>query len=120
MLCAGGISSQIAPTLVRKGVGRITLLNNDIVELSNLNCQRFYIRGIGQNKAISLAKNLTPECIATTEQLQAAAPILPKGPFQVIVADPQWQYDRDGSLPYPTMGLEDIKGARARWGCPLG
>ena len=45
VLCigAGGITSQIAPTLVRKGIGRITLLDDDVVEPSNLNRQRFYI-----------------------------------------------------------------------------
>src|ERR1017187_6191043 len=35
--------SHIAPTLVRKGIGRITLLDDDVVEASNLNRQRFYI-----------------------------------------------------------------------------
>jgi len=64
---AGGIVSQIAPTLVRKGIGRITLLDNDIVEPSNLNRQRFYIKDIGQNKALALARNLQPECIVATE-----------------------------------------------------
>ena len=45
ILCvgAGGIISQIAPTLVRKGVGRVTLLDDDFVEPTNLNRQRFYI-----------------------------------------------------------------------------
>src|SRR5437870_4259855 len=53
VLCvgAGGIVSQIAPTLVRKGIGRIALLDDDIVEASNLNRQRFYIKDIGNNKA---------------------------------------------------------------------
>ena len=69
VLCvgAGGIISQIAPTLVRKGIGRITLLDDDIVEASNLNRQRFYIKDIGQNKALALAENLQRECIAETE-----------------------------------------------------
>jgi molybdopterin-synthase adenylyltransferase len=69
VLCvgAGGIISQIAPTLVRKGIGRITLLDNDFVEPSNLNRQRFYIKDTGQNKAIALARNLQPECIVRTE-----------------------------------------------------
>lgn len=69
VLCigAGGIISQIAPTLVRKGIGQITLLDNDIVEASNLNRQRFYARDIGQSKALALARNLKPECIAATE-----------------------------------------------------
>ncbi len=69
VLCvgAGGIISQIAPTLVRKGIGRITLLDNDIVEASNLNRQRFYSKDIGKNKALALARNLQPECVAATE-----------------------------------------------------
>jgi adenylyltransferase/sulfurtransferase len=69
ILCigAGGLISHIAPTLVRKGIGRITLLDDDVVEASNLNRQRFYIKDIGRNKALALAENLGPECIATTE-----------------------------------------------------
>ena len=69
VLCigAGGIVSQIAPTLVRKGIGQITLLDDDIVEPSNLNRQRFYIKDVGRNKALALARNLKPECIVTTE-----------------------------------------------------
>lgn len=69
VLCvgAGGIISQIAPTLVRKGIGSITLIDNDIVEASNLNRQRFYIQDMGKNKAVALAENLQAECIAATE-----------------------------------------------------
>src|SRR5271154_2731621 len=69
VLCigAGGIISQIAPTLVRKGIGKITVLDDDFVEPSNLNRQRFYIKDVGENKALALARNLQPECIAATE-----------------------------------------------------
>jgi adenylyltransferase/sulfurtransferase len=69
VLCigAGGIVSQIAPTLVRKGIGAITLLDDDHVEASNLNRQRFYEQDIGKNKALALAENLRGECIAATE-----------------------------------------------------
>jgi molybdopterin/thiamine biosynthesis adenylyltransferase len=69
VLClgAGGIVSQIAPTLVRKGIGHIVLLDDDIVEASNLNRQRFYEADIGKNKAVALAANLQHECIAATE-----------------------------------------------------
>jgi molybdopterin/thiamine biosynthesis adenylyltransferase len=69
VLCigAGGIISQIAPTLVRKGIGRIALLDDDVVEASNLNRQRFYERDLGKNKAFALAENLQAECIADTE-----------------------------------------------------
>jgi molybdopterin-synthase adenylyltransferase len=64
---AGGLISHIAPTLVRKGIGRITLLDDDVVEASNLNRQRFYIKDIGRNKALALAENLEHECIVATE-----------------------------------------------------
>jgi molybdopterin/thiamine biosynthesis adenylyltransferase len=69
VLCigAGGIVSQIAPTLVRKGIGHIVLLDDDVVEASNLNRQRFYETDIGTNKAVALAANLQRECIAATE-----------------------------------------------------
>src|SRR4051812_33582026 len=63
---SGGIVSHIAPTLVRKGIGEITLLDDDIVEASNLNRQRFYKQDIGTNKAVALARNLQRECIAAT------------------------------------------------------
>jgi molybdopterin/thiamine biosynthesis adenylyltransferase len=64
---AGGIISHIAPTLVRKGIGRITLLDRDLVEASNLNRQLFYEKDIGRNKALALAENLQRECIAATD-----------------------------------------------------
>jgi molybdopterin/thiamine biosynthesis adenylyltransferase len=64
---AGGIISQIAPTLVRKGIGKIVLVDHDIVEPSNLNRQRFYIKDVGKNKAVALAKTLQKEATASTE-----------------------------------------------------
>jgi molybdopterin/thiamine biosynthesis adenylyltransferase len=69
VLCigAGGIISMIAPTLARKGIGRITLVDDDMVEPSNLNRQRFYMKDIGENKAVALANNLVSECIVETE-----------------------------------------------------
>lgn len=71
VLCigAGGIGSQIAPTLVRKGIGKITVLDDDFVDASNLNRQRFYQKDLNVNKAVALARNLKPECIAATDIL---------------------------------------------------
>lgn len=60
---AGGLISHIAPALARKGVGALTILDDDIVEVSNLNRQRFYETDIRKNKAIALAQNLQRECI---------------------------------------------------------
>ncbi|MGD1061726.1 MAG: ThiF family adenylyltransferase [Terracidiphilus sp.] len=64
---AGGLISHIAPTLARKGIGQITILDDDIVEASNLNRQRFYMKDLGKNKALALTENLERECIAATE-----------------------------------------------------
>jgi len=54
---------HIAPALVRKGVGALTILDDDVVEPSNLNRQRFYEKDLYQNEAIALAQNLQAECI---------------------------------------------------------
>lgn len=69
VLCigAGGLISHIAPALVRKGIGGLTILDPDVVEVSNLSRQRFYRGDIGKNKAIALAKNLQRECIYNTK-----------------------------------------------------
>ena len=71
---AGGLISQIAPTLVRKGVGALAILDDDLVEPSNLNRQRFYSKDLGHNKAYALVENLLPECVHTT--LLTAYPLL--------------------------------------------
>ena len=68
VLCigAGGLISHIAPALVRKGIGALIICDDDIVEVSNLNRQRFYERDIGKNKAITLVQNLRDECVCET------------------------------------------------------
>lgn len=54
------------------------------------------------------------EVLRQAKGLEAAAPEFPTGPFQVVVADPPWQYDTGSSLPYPTMPLDDIKAVPVR------
>lgn len=71
---AGGLVSHIAPTLVRKGIGALIIVDDDVVEASNLNRQRFYSKDVGQNKAYALAENLLPECVLPT--LLTAYPVL--------------------------------------------
>ena len=70
----GGLVGQIAPTLVRKGIGALTILDDDVVEPSNLNRQRFYRKDLGHNKAYALAENLLHECVHNT--LLTAYPLL--------------------------------------------
>lgn len=69
VLCvgAGGLIGHIAPTLLRKGVGALVFLDDDVVEASNLNRQRFYETDLGKSKALSLAQNLQRECIFSSQ-----------------------------------------------------
>ncbi|GAA0126538.1 sulfur carrier protein ThiS adenylyltransferase ThiF [Clostridium sp. CTA-19] len=46
----GGLGSNIAIFLARIGVGRLVLVDFDVVEPSNLNRQQYYIRNIGMKK----------------------------------------------------------------------
>jgi molybdopterin/thiamine biosynthesis adenylyltransferase len=64
---AGGLIGPVALTEARKGIGAIVLLDDDFVEVSNLNRQRFFRKDFGKNKAIALAENLQAECIVPTE-----------------------------------------------------
>jgi len=70
---AGGLGSAIARTLVRKQVGRLKILDPDVVEPSNLSRQHFYRKDIGRNKAIALVENLLPECTGQTTLIGYAA-----------------------------------------------
>jgi molybdopterin/thiamine biosynthesis adenylyltransferase len=55
---AGGIGSEVAEGLVRKGAGELVIYDHDVVELSNLNRQHFFRRDIGGGKAVCLAENI--------------------------------------------------------------
>ncbi|HEY5955838.1 MAG TPA: sulfur carrier protein ThiS adenylyltransferase ThiF [Polyangiaceae bacterium] len=54
----GGLGSTLAVALARSGVGRLTLVDFDIVEPSNLNRQQFFVDQIGLPKVDALADNL--------------------------------------------------------------
>ncbi len=54
----GGLGSNAALMLVRSGVGRLTLVDFDVVEVGNLNRQMFFRDQIGCPKAEALAETL--------------------------------------------------------------
>ena len=62
----GGINSEIALGLVRKGVGGLVIFDDDIVTMSNLSRQRFFQQDLYKPKAHRLARNLASECVAPT------------------------------------------------------
>ena len=78
VLCAGasGLGSAIGESLVRTGVGRLVLCDEDTVEPSNLNRQKFYKRDIWKNKALRIARNLAREGFLGTEVIGIALNVM--------------------------------------------
>lgn len=66
LIGCGGLGSELGLGLVRKGVGWLTLLDHDSVELSNLPRQFFKAEDIGSNKALALAHNLCGQATGRT------------------------------------------------------
>jgi len=54
----GGLGSAVAVALARVGVGRLVIVDFDVVEPSNLNRQQFFIDQIGLPKVEALTANL--------------------------------------------------------------
>ncbi len=54
----GGLGSTVAIALARMGVGRLMLVDFDLVEPSNLNRQQYFVDQVGQPKAHALAATL--------------------------------------------------------------
>jgi molybdopterin/thiamine biosynthesis adenylyltransferase len=61
MIGAGGLGGEIGEALVRKGVGRLVFFDHDLIELTNLNRQKFTKQDLGKPKAHRLAANLAKE-----------------------------------------------------------
>lgn len=55
---AGGLGSNIAIALARAGVGHLTLIDFDVVELSNLNRQQYKLSQVGVPKVVALKQNI--------------------------------------------------------------
>jgi molybdopterin/thiamine biosynthesis adenylyltransferase len=66
LIGAGGLGGEIGEALVRKGVGELVILDDDVVEVTNLNRQRFYAADLGKYKAVCLARNLANEGFCRT------------------------------------------------------
>lgn len=54
----GGLGSNIAISLARIGIGKLVLVDFDVVEPSNLNRQQYFIQDIGKYKAVALKEQL--------------------------------------------------------------
>jgi N6-adenosine-specific RNA methylase IME4/ParB-like chromosome segregation protein Spo0J len=112
-VCAGEARDRIARYL---GVGRTTIERAEaIVEAAEEEPEEFghLVDQMDRSGKVAGAFRRL-EVLRQVRQLETSAPTLPTGPFQVIVADPPWRYESGGSLPYPTMELEDIKALAVR------
>ncbi|QEK10994.1 sulfur carrier protein ThiS adenylyltransferase ThiF [Crassaminicella thermophila] len=59
----GGLGSNVAVSLARLGIGKLVLVDFDVVEPSNLNRQQYFIKHIGMKKTEALKdvlKNINP------------------------------------------------------------
>lgn len=56
---AGGLGSNIAFSLARAGIGKLIIADFDIITVSNLNRQQFFLDQAGQPKVTALKDNLT-------------------------------------------------------------
>lgn len=54
----GGLGTVVATALARIGVGRLILVDHDVVEPSNLNRQQYFVDQIGEPKVSAMAANL--------------------------------------------------------------
>ena len=55
---AGGLGSNVAMILVRTGFKNFEIIDQDVIEPSNLNRQQFFLNEIGQDKAFTLTRRL--------------------------------------------------------------
>jgi len=58
ILGLGGLGSNIAISLARIGVGKLVLVDYDVVEPSNLNRQQYFINDIGKHKTEAMKEHL--------------------------------------------------------------
>ena len=73
----GGLGSNVAIMLARVGVGQIHMIDFDVVDITNLNRQQYFLEHIGMNKTDALKQqilkinpyiNIITDCVKVTEQ----------------------------------------------------
>ena len=92
---AGGLGSNAAVMLARCGVGHLLLVDDDIVEASNLNRQQFWPRHVGMPKVEALAellREINPSLCLDMRRLRLA----PANVDAVLAACPIWVEALDG------------------------
>ncbi len=68
----GGLGSNAAVALARVGIGKLIIVDFDIIEESNLNRQYYFYQQIGQKKCFALKENIlkiNPDCIVEAHDI---------------------------------------------------
>ena len=92
---AGGLGSNAALMLARSGVGSMLLVDDDVVDASNLNRQQYWPRHVGQPKVDALTEllqELNPDINIDARRMRLTRENLP----DVLPACPIWVEAFDG------------------------
>ena len=81
----GGLGSNIAISLARAGIGKLLLIDFDLVDITNLHRQQYKATQIGQYKADALAENLLE--IAPYMELQTVTAKITEENFSDLLKD---------------------------------
>jgi sulfur carrier protein ThiS adenylyltransferase len=77
----GGLGSAVALSLVKVGIGRLILVDYDVVELSNIHRQQYFLDQIGMKKTQALKKTLirvNPFTAVTTLDIKLTESTIPR------------------------------------------
>lgn len=108
---AGGLGSNVAMILARSGVEKMTLLDCDVVEASNLNRQHYWPRHLGLHKTRALAsilREINPHMLIRTRAVRLRTENLP----EILGEIPIWVEALDGAETKAMFVREAVKNAR--------
>ncbi len=76
----GGLGSNCAVALARSGIGKLILVDFDVIKKSNLNRQYYYIDQLEQKKSFTLADNI----YFVNDEVEVKAYDLKLGPKEIV------------------------------------
>lgn len=102
----GGLGSNAAVSLARAEIGRLVLIDFDIVEKTNLNRQYYFLNQLGMKKTDALKENIgriNPDVIVETHEIK-----LKKGDMSKLFRDVDVVIEALDSAEIKTAFIEEI------------
>lgn len=103
---AGGLGSNAAVALARAGVGRLVIVDFDIVEKSNLDRQYYFLNQVGKRKVDALKENI--ERINPEVMIEKHAVKLKRGTMETLFCDVNVVIEALDSAEMKTAFIEEI------------